>query len=293
MERRPLGSTGLQVSALGFGAGPVGDAALSEDDAGRLLHGVLDAGVTLIDTAPSYGTSEERIGRHLQGRRGEFVLSTKCGYGVPGVEDWTGPCITQGIELALRRLRTDVIDVMHFHSCPVDVLERPGVVDALTGAVEQGKVRVAAYSGDNHALAHALNMRRFGSIQVSVNLFDQRAIDWGIARAQEQGVGVIAKRPLGNAPWRFWERPDAQDVALYWNRMRQMALEARGLDWSELALRFAAFVPGVASCIVGTTKLENLLRNVKALEHGPLAPDQVSHIRDAFRRNDHGWDGQI
>ncbi len=294
MERRSLGNTGLQVSALGFGAGPVGDAAaLSEKEAEKLLHGVLDTGINLIDTAPSYGSSEERIGRHLQGRRGQFVLSTKCGYGVPGVEDWTGPCITQGIELALRRLRTDVIDVMHFHSCPVDVLERPGVVEALTRAVEQGKVRVAAYSGDNHALEHALNMGRFGSIQVSVNLFDQRAIDWGIARARERGVGVIAKRPLGNAPWRFWERPEATDVALYWDRMRQMSLEARGLDWSELALRFAAFVPGVASCIVGTTKVENLLRNVRSLEHGPLAPAHVNHIRDTFRRNDHGWDGQI
>ena len=293
MERRPLGSTGLKVSVLGFGAGPVGDATLSEDEAGRLLHGVLDAGINLIDTAPSYGTSEERIGRHLQGRRGEFVLSTKCGYGVPGVEDWTGPCITQGIELALRRLRTDVIDVMHFHSCPVEVLERPGVVDALTRAVEQGKVRVAAYSGDNQALAHALGTGRFGSIQVSVNLFDQRAIDWGIALARERGVGVIAKRPLGNAPWRFWERPGAPDVSLYWDRMRQMSLETRGLDWGELALRFAAFVPGVASCIVGTTKVENLVRNVRALEHGPLAPEHVHHIRDAFRRNDHGWDGQI
>jgi aryl-alcohol dehydrogenase-like predicted oxidoreductase len=293
MERRPLGNTGLQVSVLGFGAGPVGDAALSEDDAGKLLNGVLDAGLSLIDTAPSYGNSEERIGRHLQGRRGEFVLSTKCGYGVPGVEDWTGPCITQGIELALRRLRTDVIDLMHFHSCPVDVLERPGVVDALTRAVEQGKVRVAAYSGDNHALAHALSMGRFGSIQVSVNLFDQRAIDWGVAQARERGVGVIAKRPLGNAPWRFWERPGAHDVALYWDRMRQMALETNGLDWSELALRFAAFVPGVTSCIVGTTKVENLVRNVRALEHGPLPSHLVNHIRDAFRRNDHGWDGQI
>jgi aryl-alcohol dehydrogenase-like predicted oxidoreductase len=293
MERRPLGRTGLQVSALGFGAGPVGDAALSEADAAALLHGVLDAGVNVIDTAPSYGLSEERIGRHLQGRRQEFVLSAKCGYGVPGVEDWTGPCITQGIDLALRRMRTDVIDVMHFHSCPVDVLERPGVVDALTRAVEQGKVRVAAYSGDNHALEHALNKGRFGSVQVSVNLFDQRAIDWGVARARERGVGVIAKRPLGNAPWRFWERPGAHDVALYWDRMRQMALDPHGLDWSELALRFAAFVPGVASCIVGTTRLENLQRNVRALEHGPLAPELVAQIRDAFRRNDHGWDGQI
>src|SRR4051794_29361363 len=55
MERRSLGNTGLQVSALGFGAGPIGDAALSEDEAARLLHGVLDAGINLIDTAPSYG----------------------------------------------------------------------------------------------------------------------------------------------------------------------------------------------------------------------------------------------
>lgn len=293
MERRPLGSTGLQVSVLGFGAGPVGDAALSEEEAGRLLHGVLDAGISLIDTAPSYGLSEERIGRHLQRRRGEFVLSTKCGYGVPGVEDWTGPCITQGIELALRRMRTDVIDVVHLHSCPVDVLERPGVVDALTRSVEQGKVRVAAYSGDNHALAHALNMGRFGSIQVSVNLFDQRAIDWGIAWAREHGVGVIAKRPLGNAAWRFSERPGAQDVALYWDRMRQMALAPHGMDWGEFALRFAAFVPGVSACLVGTTRVENLMRNVHALGRGPLAPELVHQIRDAFRRNDHEWDGQI
>jgi aryl-alcohol dehydrogenase-like predicted oxidoreductase len=82
-------------------------------------------------------------------------------------------------------------------------------------------------------------------------------------------------------------------VALYWDRMRQMALDPHGLDWSEFALRFAAFVPGVATCLVGTTRLENLQRNVRALEHGPLAPELVAQIRDAFRRNDHGWDGQI
>ncbi len=293
MELRPLGNTGLKVSPLGFGAGPVGDAGLSEEAAGALLQGVLDAGITFIDTAPSYGLSEERIGRHLQGRRAQFVLSTKCGYGVPGVEDWTGPCITQGIELALRRLRTDVIDVMHLHSCPVDVLERPGVVEALSRAVEQGKIRVAAYSGDNAPLMHALNMGRFGAVQVSVNLFDQRAMEGGVAMARERGVGVIAKRPLGNAPWRFSTRPEAHDVALYWDRMRQMALDPHDLDWGELALRFASFVPGVATCIVGTTRVENLLRNVRALERGPLAPELSQHIRDAFRRNDQGWDGQI
>ncbi|WP_309894121.1 aldo/keto reductase [Archangium sp.] len=293
MIRRPLGSTGLQVSVLGFGAGPVGDPGLSEAEAEALLNGVLDAGINLLDTAPSYGQSEERIGRALQGRRRDFVLSTKCGYGVPGVEDWTGPCITQGIDLALRRLRTDYLDLVHFHSCPVEVLERPGVVDALRQAVAQGKVRVAAYSGERGPLSWALNSGAFGSVQTSVNVFDQRVLDWALPLAADKGIGVIAKRPLGNAPWRYSERPEAPDVATYWDRMRTMGLDTGGLDWSELALRFAAFVPGVASCIVGTTRLENLQRNVRALEQGPLPADLVDRIRGAFRRNDQGWDGLI
>lgn len=293
MIRGPLGNTGLHVSLLGFGAGPVGSPELSDSEAEALLNGVLDAGINLLDTAPSYGRSEERIGRFLQRRRHEFVLSTKCGYGVPGVEDWTGPCITQGIDLALGRLRTDVLDIVHFHSCPLDVLERPGVVDALQRAVEVGKVRVAAYSGDNAPLGWALHSGAFGSVQTSVNVFDQKVIDWGLPMARERGIGVIAKRPLGNAPWRFSERPAAQDIATYWDRMRAMALDTGGMDWSELALRFAAFVPGVTSCVVGTTRTENLQRNLRAVEKGPLPADLVDRIRDAFRRHEHGWDGLI
>jgi aryl-alcohol dehydrogenase-like predicted oxidoreductase len=293
MIQRALGSTGLRVSVLGFGAGPVGSPELSESDAEALLKGVLDAGINLLDTAPSYGRSEERIGRYLQGRRHEFLLSTKCGYGVPGVEDWTGPCITQGVELALRRLRTDVIDILHFHSCPVEVLERPGVVDALRRAVEQGKVRVAAYSGENAPLGWALHSGAFGSVQTSVNVFDQRVLDWAVPVAQQRGIGLIAKRPLGNAPWRFSERPTAPDIATYWDRMRAMGLDTGGLDWSELALRFAAFAPGVASCIVGTTRTENLQRNLRALEKGPLPGPLVERIRDTFRRQDPGWEGLI
>ncbi|NRD52838.1 aldo/keto reductase [Corallococcus sp. AB018] len=293
MIQRPLGKSGLTVSALGFGAGPVGSEALSDADAEALLNGVLDAGITLIDTAPSYGVSEERIGRFLGARRREFVLSTKCGYGVPGVEDWTPECITRGVDLALQRLRTDVLDVLHFHSCPPDVLHRPGLIEALTRAVEAGKVRAAAYSGDNAGLDAALETGAFAVVQTSVNLFDQRSLDHGVAKAQERGVGVIAKRPLANAPWRFPGRPYAHDVGEYWERMQRMALQTDGLDWPELALRFTAFAPGVATCIVGTTRLDNLRANARTLEQGPLPEPTVQAIRDAFRRNDTGWDGVI
>ena len=87
---RPLGRTGLSVFPVGLGAGALGDPSLGEAEAERLLLGALDLGVNLIDTAPSYGLSEERIGRILGARRAQVVLSTKGGYGVPGAETTVG-----------------------------------------------------------------------------------------------------------------------------------------------------------------------------------------------------------
>jgi aryl-alcohol dehydrogenase-like predicted oxidoreductase len=293
LDLRPFGRTGLTVPVLGFGAGHVGDPSLDEAEVSRLLHGALDLGVTLIDTARSYGLSEERIGRHLAGRRDEFVLSTKVGYGIPGYHDWTGPVIAAGVDAALGRLRTDRIDVVHLHSCPLDVLERGEVVAALQAAVAAGKVRVAAYSGDNAPLEWAIASGAFGSIEVSVNLVDQRAIERALPAARERGLGVIAKRPAANAPWRFTERPAAVDVALYWDRWRALGLDPGDHDWTELSLRFAAWQDGVHCAIVGTSRLDHLRRNVEQVEKGPLPAEMVAAIRAAFRACGAGWEGQI
>lgn len=282
----------MTVSALGFGAGEVGDGRLDEAEAGRLLNAVLDEGVTLVDTARGYGASEERIGRHIGHRRSEYVLSTKVGYGIPGFEDWTGACVEAGVDQALRLLRTDVIDVVHLHSCPLEVLERGDVVGALARAVEAGKVRIAAYSGDNQELAWAVDSGRFGSVQGSVNVFDQRAIDGAIARASALGLGFIAKRPVANAPWRFGERPAGHYCEPYWDRMRAMGLDPSPLSWQELALRFTAYLPGVSSCIVGTTKIAHLRENIEAVVRGPLPDATVAVIREAFLRHDDGWTSQ-
>ncbi len=293
MELRPFGRTGLTVPILGFGAGHIGDSAMEEAEAGRLLHGALDLGVTLIDTARSYGLSEERIGRHLAGRRDEFVLSTKVGYGIPGYEDWTGPVIAAGVDAALGRLRTDRVDVVHLHSCPLDVLERGDVVAALQATVAAGKARVAAYSGDNAPLEWAIASGAFGSIEVSVNLVDQRAIERALPAAGERGLGVIAKRPAANAPWRFAERPAASDIALYWERWRALGVDPGPYDWTEISLRFAAWQEGVHCAIVGTSRLEHLRRNVEQVEKGPLPPEMTEAIRAAFRVRGAGWEGQI
>lgn len=290
---RPFGNTGLDVPALGFGAGHIGDLALDEHAAGELLNAALDAGITLMDTARGYGASEERIGRHLAHRRDEFVLSTKVGYGIPGFDDWTGPCIAAGIDTALGLLRTDRIDIAHLHTCPLDVLERGDVIDALDAAVAAGKVRVAAYSGDNAELEWAVASGRFGSVQTSVNLFDQRVIDRGLAEARSRGLGVIAKRPVANAPWRFGERPVGDYCEPYWERMQAMQLDPAGLEWQELALRFAAFQPGVGTVIVGTRSVGHLRRNAELVEKGPLPDETVGAIRASFAAADDGWTGQV
>ena len=284
MRNRPLGSTGLVVSEIGLGAGPLGSESIDDAAAVGIVIGAVERGITLIDTAPSYGRSELRIGVALRGaRREQVVLSTKLGYGVPGVADWTGPCITAGIDAALVRLQTDRIDIAHLHSCSLDVLVRGEVIDALEAAVRAGKVRFAAYSGDNAELAWAIESGRFAAVQCSVSVVDQRALDRAIPAAAERGVGVLAKRPLANGVWRESERPRAPDRATYWDRLSTMnvALDAR------TALGFVLAQPGVSAALVGTTSLAHLqaMIDVAEVDHAAL--------RRTFQRCDTGWDGVI
>ncbi len=292
MLRRPLGATGIEVSALGLGTGPLGSPRVADADAGRLLNLALDLGVTLVDTAPSYGEAERRIGRHLAARRDAFVLSTKGGYGVAGVPDWTGAAVAAGIDAALSRLRTDRIDVLHLHSCPLETLRRDDVLGALERAVLDGKVRIAAYSGENRELAWAVDSGRFGAVQCSVNVVDRAALDGPIARAAAAGIGVIAKRPLANAAWREPTPGAGPDVAEYRRRFLELA-PGDVAAWPEAALRFAAFAPGVSSAVAGSANPTHLRHNLRAIEAGPLPADVAGRLRDAFEARGRHWPGLV
>lgn len=293
MQTRPFGNTGLQVTPLGLGASHIGADGVSDSEAERFLNEALDLGINLVDTARGYGRSEERIGRFLSHRRAEFVISTKIGYGIGGVEDWTPECIRRGIDEARRLMRCDVLDIVHFHSCEQWRLEHGHIVEPLLMAAEQGKVRVAAYSGENEARRWAIHSGAFGSIQTSVNICDQGVLEADLPAAAERGLGVIAKRPIANAFWRFQERPSGDYSEVYWERARAMELNSHGLPWDELALRFTAFTPGVSSCIVGTSRLENLRKNMGIVAKGALEPAVYTSLRDAFRNADQGWEGQV
>jgi len=267
----------------------LGSPAVSDADAERLLRRALELGVGLIDTARSYGLSEERIGRFLGAHRDRFVLSTKLGYGIEGVPDWTGEAVTRGIEAARVRLRTDVIDIVHLHSCDLATLQAAGVIEALSDAVERGYVRLAAYSGENESLAHAVTTGAFRVVQASVNVCDQAALAGPLARAAAAGVGILAKRPLATAPWR-----PAGAEPVYAARFRAIAAEAGPVDdWADTALRFAAFAPGVSACLVGTRRVEALESAVRSAERGPLPGDVLDRLIGAFERRGAAWGGLV
>jgi aryl-alcohol dehydrogenase-like predicted oxidoreductase len=287
---RRLGRTGLSASALGLGGGPLGDAALSDADAQRLVHRALDLGITLLDTAPSYGDSEVRLGRALQGRRHQVTLVTKGGYGVPGVADWTREVLTRGIEQALGRLGTDHLDVFLLHSCGPELLEP--LLEPLEAARRAGKVRAFGYSGDGAGLDRAVALGAYDVVEASVNLVDQAALRTAVPRAAAQDLGVLAKRALANAPWLLEARPGRPDSGEYWDRWQALGLHAP-LPWDELALRFAAHAPGVTSALAGTRTVAHLERLVACVERGPLPPELQVAVRARYDALGAGWAGVV
>jgi aryl-alcohol dehydrogenase-like predicted oxidoreductase len=266
----------MRVSPVGLGAGPLGDLALDDRVAARVIHAALDAGVNLVDTAPSYGASEDRIGRALLDRRERVLVVTKGGYGVPGVSDWTPEVLHAGVEQALRRLRTDRIDVFLLHSCDRATLERGDLITALVDLRKSGKVRAIGYSGDGAALAFATACTDLDVLECSVNLVDREAL------RLVDGRGVLAKRAMANAG----EGPYAQ-------RFRTLFEEGSPSAWDELAVRWAAHQNGVACALVGTKNPEHIVKAMEYASRGPLPSERRSWLERRYEERGRDWTGVI
>src|SRR5262245_42979403 len=208
MERRRLGKTDMVASVLGFGGSEIGYERVSVRTVTRLLGGALDAGLNVIDTAECYDESESLIGRAIGTRRRDFYLFTKGGHaGGWGRADWRPAGLLSGIEQSLRHLATDHLDLVQLHSCSLAVLQRGDAIEGLERARERGWVRYIGYSGDGAAARYAVECGRFDTLQTSVSIADQEAIELTLPLARERQMGVIAKRPLANAAWRHSRRP--------------------------------------------------------------------------------------
>lgn len=246
LDRRRLGRTDLRVSPVGFGAFKIGRNQgvkypsgydLPDDEAvSRLLNGVLDLGINLIDTAPAYGISEERIGAAIAHRRDEYILCTKVGERFENGEstyDFTPPAVRQSVQTSLRRLRTDLIDVLLVHSDGRDraVLETPGLVETLLDLKDAGLVRWIGFSGKT-AEGAELAMTWADVLMATYHAEDESQAEI-IDRAAEADIGVLVKKGLASGH----------------------------LEAAE-AIRFVLSNPNVASMVIGGLSLEHIESNL-------------------------------
>jgi aryl-alcohol dehydrogenase-like predicted oxidoreductase len=298
MERRRLGRTDMVASVLGFGGSEIGYEGVSGRTVQRLLSGALDAGLNVIDTAECYENSESLIGRAVGARRRDFYLFTKCGHaGGWGRADWRPAALLESIERSLERLATDHVDLVQLHSCSLAELRRGAAIEALERARERGLTRYIGYSGDGEAARYAVECGRFDTLQTSVSIADQEAIDLTLPLARTRGIGVIAKRPIANAAWRYARKPSESYYQPYWTRLRALDydfLRDGHEHAARVALRFTLGVPGVHTAIVGTTKPERWKENAALLADGPLDAAGIERIRARWRQvAQRSWTGQI
>jgi len=299
MEKRRLGKTDMDVSVLGFGGSEIGYEHASPETVAELLNSALDAGLNVIDTAECYYNSEELIGQTVSDRRKEFYLFTKCGHphGMESGADWSKDSILKSIERSLERLKTDRLDLVQLHSCSESTLRKGEVIEALQTARGRGYTRYIGYSGDSRAAHFAVECGAFDTVQTSISIADQEAINLTVPLARERKMGVIAKRPIANAAWKTGHRPIDSYHHEYWERLRKLNYDFLHGDLEKsisIALRFTLSIPGVHTAIVGTKNPERWEQNAKLLEAGPLDEPTFRNIRERWEEcAPRTWIGQI
>ena len=303
MEMTTLGNTGLRVSRLGLGLAEIGGYAIAEaQQAGRILGAALDAGINFLDTAECYRNSEELIGQTVSHRRDEFVLASKAGHVSTGSsgQPWTGTTVRQGIDRSLKKLRTDHLDLVQIHAYDISAPPPADVMEAVMDAKEAGKTRFVGYSGENEDAEWAVESGLFDTLQIAFNLVDQGPRYGIFERAREQGVGIIAKRPIANAVWGRAASPG--DAGLSETSVERLT-RARALlesgpiaeapdDPIALALGFVLAHQDVGTAILGTRDLEHMRANIRVVETQlPLADATIADLHERYDRIGREWRG--
>lgn len=303
MTYRPLGDSGLMVSAVGIGCNAFGRR-VDEEGVRDILDAAQDVGVTLLDTADTYGgdgASEQLLGAALQGRRENFVVATKFGmdtgglngadHGVRGSRRY----VRRAVEGSLRRLRTDHIDLYQLHR-PDDVTPIEETLSVLTDLVQEGKIGYIGCSNfagwqiaDADWTARTAGLERFVSVQNRYSLLDRTIEDEVVPAAETFGLGVLPFFPLEygllTGKYRRGQQPPAGSRATSapapwlenadWDRIE--ALEAyaadRDLTVLDVAVAGLAAQPAVASVISGATSGDQVRSNAAALRWEPSAED--------------------
>jgi uncharacterized protein len=269
IPRRPLGKTGLQVTILGLGGSQVGNLP-TDKEAVDIVRAYYDQGVNYFDTATggSYERSQSRYGIALKGIRDRIVLTSK-------TRQRTRRQVQADIELALKQLQTDRIDLMQIHSLyeqeDLDFLFGPrGVMEAFEKAKKDGLIRFLGVTchADPALLARAIDMYAFDTVLMPLSISDggykQKSFEaTTLPVAVKKGMGIVVMKPLG-----------------------QGRLAAAGVGTAKQCLEYVWSLP-VTTIIAGCDRVEFAAQNA-ALARGytPMKPSAMEELRGRAQRVD-------
>ncbi|SME98256.1 MULTISPECIES: aldo/keto reductase [Paenibacillus] len=302
MKYRRYGTTGKQVSEIGFGAWQLGNkqdwAGMEEDEAIRLVHEALDLGVNFFDTAPNYGQgkSEVLLGKALERKRDKAVINTKFGHSPEGT-DYSASQIRNSVERSLMRLQTDYLDSVLIHNPPFDVLDgKYGHYQVLEDLKAEGKILAYGVSVDSsREMLEALGHSQLGVMEVMFNIFYQETAQ-AFQAAQEKDVALIIKVPLdsgwlsgkynGNSSFSGvrsrWSPEVIQTRAKLVEQIR--FLEDEHTTMTMAALRFILAYPEVTTVIPGVRNSAQLRENVAA-SSAPLPEESLRKLQELWERD--------
>jgi len=268
VPQRPLGKTGVQVSALGVGGYHLGSTK-DQNEASELVERALDVGINFFDNCWDYhdGLSEERLGTALKGKRDRAFLMTKvCTHG--GGKD----VAMQQLEESLRRLQTDHLDLWQIHEViyynDPDLIFAPGgAADALLAAKQQGKVRFIGFTGHKDPSIHLRMLTQdfpFDTVQMPLNCLDAtfRSFETHVMpEANRRGIAVLGMKSMGGSG----------------------EIVTHGAATPSDALRYAMSLP-VATTISGMDSLGVLEQNLGiAKGFQPMKPEEMQALRERVK----------
>jgi 1-deoxyxylulose-5-phosphate synthase len=286
MDKSVLGRSGLRAAPLALGTVELGmDYGLKVpgsygrpgvDEAVSLVHAALDAGIDFIDTARTYGESEQVLGRALHDRRHRAVLATKVAVHGPDKKPLEAGLLKdymlEQLDLSLRTLRTDYVDLWQVHNVDEALLQHTEVLrQAFDAAQKAGKVRaVGGSTYGTEAPLQALATDLFDTLQVTYSVLDQRLADRVFPLAAKNEVGIIVRSVLlqGVLTERGEHLPERlAPLKQASRRFRQLVQEADlNLSPAQAALAFALANPAIGAVLVGVRSLDELQQNLPAVK---------------------------
>lgn len=298
MKSVKLGRTGLEISQVGFGGLFVASFAAEFDTAKQAVARAVSLGINYYDTAPTYGNSEEVLGKALQGIEKPVILSTKLGGRPDPFLPQDKECLRRSVEQSLEQLGRDSIDILMIHEPDrpkqynwwTDMVRVEGpVLELLDELKAEGKVRFVGVGGTTTTeMAHLCASGKFDVLLTAYNyslLYREAAMEL-LPAAKAAGMGIIVGSPLQQgALSRRYDEQIAAPESFWLSSMRKAQFkelyalcDETGISLPEMGIRFILSNPDVHCVLMGAKSPSEVEQNAAAANAGPLPKEILSKL---------------